>query len=40
MLKGSADTLNSKCAFPKSGGQDHISQEIFNMCSKVLYTLT
>ena len=39
-LKGSADTLNSKCAFPKSGGQDRVSQEIFNMCPDLLYTLT
>lgn len=40
MLKGSADTMNSKCAFSKSGGQDRVSQEISNMCPNVLYTLT
>ncbi|CAF9923567.1 MAG: hypothetical protein HETSPECPRED_005366 [Heterodermia speciosa] len=35
-----ADPASIKCAFPKTGGQDHVSQEIFNMCPNLLYTLT
>lgn len=31
---------NSKCAFPTSGGQDYISQELTNLCPKAQYTLT